>query len=196
MRPVRGDLALGVARCSRRAPSRATRLIALGQRHQVSLGLRGPADEHQQQAGGERVERAGVPGLDAAERAPHRGDDVVRGHARRACRSAGRRPSGAACGPRRSGDRPRRACPSGRVQLRGDLARAGTRSAPSSSSVVEKPAARRCPPPPWARAIAETSTSSSVARSETLRWPRALAARAARARAPRPSCPAARAAGR
>ena len=35
---------------------------------------------------------------------------------------------------------------------------------------VEKPAARRWPPPPAARAIAETSTRSSVARSETLRF--------------------------
>ena len=34
----------------------------------------------------------------------------------------------------------------------------------------------RCPPPPWARAITDTSTSSSVARSETLCWPGALAA--------------------
>ena len=41
---------------------------------------------------------------------------------------------------------------------------------------MEKPAARLWPPPPWARAITDTSTSSSVARSETLRWPRALPA--------------------
>ena len=39
---------------------------------------------------------------------------------------------------------------------------------------VEKPAARRCPPPPSARAIAETSTRSSVARSDTLRRVAAL----------------------
>ena len=34
---------------------------------------------------------------------------------------------------------------------------------------VENPAARRCPPPPCARAMRETSTRSSVARRDTLR---------------------------
>ena len=39
----------------------------------------------------------------------------------------------------------------------------------SSSRSVEKPAARMWPPPPWLRAIAETSTSPPLERRLTLR---------------------------
>ena len=60
------------------------RAVGLRQRHQEALRARGAADQHQQQAGGERVERAGVADLRAArQRAPHLGDHVVRGHPRR-----------------------------------------------------------------------------------------------------------------
>ena len=52
----------------------------------------------------------------------------------------------------------------------------------SSDISVAKPAAWRCPPPPPARAMAETSTRPSVARSETLRRPR-LPSGSSRARA-------------
>ena len=54
-------------------------------------------------------------------------------------------------------------------ELRRRAARGRTFTSSGNSRSVEKPAARRWPPPPSARAITETSMRSSVARSETLR---------------------------
>ena len=53
------------------------------------------------------------------------------------------------------------------------------RNATSSSGAISvaKPAAWRCPPPLWARAISETSTAPSVARSDTFDAPRAVVSR-------------------
>ena len=48
------------------------RHVGLRQRHEEALHARGPADEHEQQAGGERVERAGVADLRRPCRAARR----------------------------------------------------------------------------------------------------------------------------
>ncbi len=54
------QLALRIAR--RRGPAQAgDRLVRLVLRHQEPLGARRAADEHEQQPGGERVQRAGMP---------------------------------------------------------------------------------------------------------------------------------------
>ena len=77
---ARRDLALGVAGGRRPAQPR-DRLVALGQRHQEALHARRAADQHEQQPGRERVERARVADLHArAEPPPDPRDDVVRGH--------------------------------------------------------------------------------------------------------------------
>ena len=79
--PGLDDLALGVAGRRRRAEPR-DRLIGLRQRHEVALDARRAPDEDEQQAGRERVERAGVPDPPPAVLAAHGRDDVVRGLAR------------------------------------------------------------------------------------------------------------------
>ena len=77
-----GDLALGVAGRRQRAEARDG-LVGLGQRHQEALRAARAPDEHEQQPGRERVERAGVAGLAHAEAAAHRERQVVRGLAGR-----------------------------------------------------------------------------------------------------------------
>ena len=81
-----------------------------------------------------------------------RGDDVVRGHPRGLVHEQHAVLDGAG----------------GAQSCSASSARRNATSSGNSRS-VEKPAARRCPPPPWARAMRETSTRSSVARRETLR---------------------------
>ena len=177
--PGLGDLALGVARARGGAEPR-DRLIALGQLHQLSLGLRRAC----------RRARAAAPSRTgrACRRAPcARPPSARRTAATTSCEvipaglSISSTPSiidhrkmapSRAESPRRSGERRRRRVRRSRRAAARRSPGAGTRSAPRAASVVEKPAARRCPPPPCARAITDTSTSSSVARSETLRWPR------------------------
>ena len=156
-------------------PSRATRLVALGQRHQEALHARRAPDEHEQQPGGERVERARVADLDApAEPPPHARDDVVRGDRPPACRRGGRR---------------RR-----RSELLGQARPAGTRPARGQSSVGREAGRAAVAAAALRRARSrETSTRSSVARSETLRAavaspsPRQVAHERRRPRCPRPS---------
>ena len=76
------DLAVDVPGGRREAQPR-DRLVALGQRHQEALRARRPADQHEQQPGRERVERARVPDLRPARQLPPlRGHHVVRGDAR------------------------------------------------------------------------------------------------------------------
>ena len=71
------DLALGVAG-RRREAEPGHHLVRLRQRHQEALHARRAAEEHEQQPGGERVERARVADLDAAAAAPpDLRDDVV-----------------------------------------------------------------------------------------------------------------------
>ena len=85
MRPGR-DLALGVAGGRREAQPRDG-LVALGQLHQEALDARPAADADDQQPGGERVQRPRVADLHAlAQAPPDLRDDVVRRHARPACR--------------------------------------------------------------------------------------------------------------
>ncbi len=76
----RRDLALRVAGRRRVAEPRDG-LVALGQLHQEALDPRPAADEDEQQAGRERVQRARVADLHAlAQPPPHLRDDVVRRH--------------------------------------------------------------------------------------------------------------------
>src|SRR5437660_2984175 len=72
-------LTLRVARARERAEA-CDDLIALAQRHQHALGLRRPAEQHEQQTRCKGIQRARVPGAHACKRAPHGGDDIVRGH--------------------------------------------------------------------------------------------------------------------
>ena len=90
----------------------------------------------------------------ARQLAPHLAPRRRARSRRRACRRAARR-------------RSRR--PTAGRELRVRPRRAGTRPARGTSIAVEKPAARRCPPPPCSRAMRETSTRPSVARRLTLR---------------------------
>ena len=129
------DLALGVAGGRDRAQPRDGDVL-LGQRHEEALHAPRAADEDEQQPGGERVQRARVAGLAHAEQPPRGERQVVRGLPRGLVDedeavhlTAARRP-----------------------------ARAGRRRGPSSDISVAKPAAWRCPPPPPARAMTETST--------------------------------------
>ena len=59
--------------------------------HEQILDLRAAAEDDEEQAGGERIERAAMADLLRAETAADDGDDVVRGHAARLCRRGGRR---------------------------------------------------------------------------------------------------------
>src|SRR5581483_6252061 len=156
-RPGDRDLPLRVAGGGDRAEPRG-RLVGLRQRHQEALDTGGAADQDQQQPGGERVERPGVADPHAARatrapthRAAHPCDDVVRG-------DPGRLVVQDDAVGHFDGATPDNCC-----------ATSSRRNATSSSRpiAVENPAAWRWPPPPWARAIAEAATRSSLARSET-----------------------------
>src|SRR5215212_2974476 len=167
------DVALGIPRGRDRAEPRAHD-VGLGQLEPETLDARGPAHEHEQQPGCERVERAGMADPAPPEPAPHRGDDVVRSlpralvdkdhavHLAAEYRRRQREPD--SVDTRRSSQ-----C----WTAPSCSATSERRNATSSSQLiaVEKPAACRCPPPPWTRAMRDTSTRSSDARSETLRSP-------------------------
>ena len=157
------------------APELRHRLIALGQRHERPLRFRRPADQHDQQPGGERVERAGVARLDppsARRTAATTSWEVIP-----AGLSISRTPStGRASGAAALRRRVAAGCPSGASCAARRPRRAGTRSAARARASSRSRRRGVCPPPPWARAITDTSTSSSVARSDTLCWPAALAA--------------------
>src|SRR5918994_3269830 len=149
--PPLGQLALGVPGGRRPAQPRDG-LVALRQRHQEALHARGAAHEHEQQPRRERVQRARVADLRAgwAGQPPADvGDDVVRGD------------------PGRLVDEQHAVGRRAQSWRAGSVRRTSTSSGKPRS--VEKPAARRCPPPPSERAICDTSTRPSVARRETLR---------------------------
>jgi hypothetical protein len=78
----RCDLALGIAG-RRHGAQRGDGDVLLGQRGEEALDPPGAAHEDQQQAGGERVQRAGVAGTPGPEAAADRERDVVRRLARR-----------------------------------------------------------------------------------------------------------------
>ena len=87
----RGDLALRVARRGHGAEPRDD-LVALGQRHEEALDPARAPDEHEQQAGGERVQRArrGRPGGRRARGAPRASGRAT--SCPRACRRGRGRP--------------------------------------------------------------------------------------------------------
>ena len=152
------DLPLRVAGGRDRAEPRDGDVL-LGQRHEEALHAPGAADEDEQQSRRERVQRARVAGLAHAEQ-PARGErQVVRGLPRGLVDEdeAVHYSCAATCSRRK----PMRS---------------------SSDISVAKPAAWRCPPPPPARAMTETSMRPSVARSETLRRPRLPSGQLARER--------------
>ena len=147
-RPGR-DLALGVAGGRREAQPRDG-LVALGQLHQEALDR---ASRGRRRISSRPVANgSSVPAWPTftplPQPAPDPRDDVVRRH------------------PRGLVDE---RTPSVRSELLVRPARAGTSPARGTRGRWRSPAARRCPPPPRARAIRETSMRSSVARSETLR---------------------------
>ena len=81
-----GDFTVGVVGGAGRAEAEARR-VALAHRLHVVGQPRRRADAHDEHAGRERVERAGVADLRLAREPPlHAVHHVARGHARRACR--------------------------------------------------------------------------------------------------------------
>ena len=76
-----GDLPIGILAVRHHTePHRADVFLVLA--HQQILNLRAAPEHDDEEPGGERVEGAAMADLLRAERAPHDGDDVVRGHAR------------------------------------------------------------------------------------------------------------------
>ena len=161
-------------RCSTSPPGRPRSRSAWAAPSAARWALRRAADEHDQQARS-RTGRACPRARSSRRRSARRPRRRRRARSsRRACRSAGRRPSAHATSTLRRACRPRavgRACSCAAIalaqegdQLVGLERRREARRAAVAAAALD------------ARAITETSTSSSVARSETLRWPAALAA--------------------
>ena len=144
--PGRRDLALRIER-GRDRPELHHRGVALVDAREVGGQARRPAGDDQQQAGRERVERAGVAQL-AAERRAQPAQDRERGRSRRLVDQVQAGDLGHRAG--------RYAADSASWALTSDTMN------PRMSSTLpacEKPAACLCPPPAESRAIAETSIS-------------------------------------
>jgi hypothetical protein len=76
------DLAVGILAVGRHAePHSADVFLVLG--HEQILDLRAAPDDHDEQPGRERIERAAVPHFLDVEPAPHDRHDIVRSHAGR-----------------------------------------------------------------------------------------------------------------
>ena len=124
--------------------------VALVQSDETWRKLSCPTGQQKQEPGRERIERPGVAGPCACH-PPDLRDDREGG---RAARLVDERDAG------------RVKCARWHVG-RGSLRGSARRSLRSGRS-VENPAAWRCPPPPKRRAIAETSSSSMLERSDPL----------------------------
>ena len=75
-------MAVGILAVGRHAERhRADVFLVLG--HEQILDLRAASEDDEEQAGGERIERAAVADFFGVEPAADDGDDVVRGHAGR-----------------------------------------------------------------------------------------------------------------
>ena len=144
------DLPLGIAGRGRRREI-DLRDVSLVQSDEAWLQLSCPTGQHEQQPRRERIERARVARA-RARSASQLGDHLERGWTARLVQQ---RP------------RPRAQAP---AEPRAETYSRRMNSVISSiESSLEKPAACRWPPPPDLCAIAETSTSSVLERSETRR---------------------------